>query len=79
MTLAYDGNGYIASRTDSNGNVVNMVNNIYGLPTSIVEAAGTARARTTTLAYHLGVPAAGPGDHAGRYGGVYLRTPTESR
>ena len=45
-------NGYIASRTDWNGNVTNYVNDVHGQPTSITEAAGTPQARTTTITYH---------------------------
>ncbi len=51
-TLTYDSNGYISSRTDRNGNVTNIVNEARGLPTSIVEAAGTAQTRTTAITYH---------------------------
>ncbi|HYL37952.1 MAG TPA: DUF6531 domain-containing protein, partial [Bryobacteraceae bacterium] len=52
MTFSYDGNGYQASQTDWNGNTTNYVNDAHGQPTSIVEAAGTSLARTTTITYH---------------------------
>ena len=50
-TFTYDDNGYIASKTDWNGNVTTYVNDSHGQPTSITEAAGTPQARTTTIAY----------------------------
>lgn len=50
-TMAYDSNGYLASKTDWNGNQTTYVNNIHGLPTTINEAAGTSVARTTTITY----------------------------
>jgi RHS repeat-associated protein len=50
--FTYDSNGYLASATDWNGNLTNFVNNAHGEPTSIVEAAGSAQARTTTISYH---------------------------
>jgi YD repeat-containing protein len=49
--FTYDGNGYLASSTDWNGNLTEYVNNAHGSPTSIVEAAGTSVARTTAIAY----------------------------
>jgi len=51
MTYTYDANGYLASRTDFNGNVTALVNDIHGQPTSITEAAGSSLARTTAIAY----------------------------
>jgi RHS repeat-associated protein len=51
-TYTYDANGYLASRTDQNGNVTNFVNNSRGMPTSVVEAAATPQSRTTTVTYH---------------------------
>ncbi|OYV75181.1 MAG: hypothetical protein B7Z74_01375 [Deltaproteobacteria bacterium 21-66-5] len=56
-TFTYDPNGYMASRTDWNGNVTDYVNDGHGQPTSITEAAGTPQARTTTITY------AGPTGH----------------
>jgi RHS repeat-associated protein len=49
--FTYDGNGYLASSTDWNGNLTNYVNNATGEPTTINEAVGTAQARTTTVTY----------------------------
>lgn len=49
--LTYDGNGYLATETDWNGNQTSYTNNAHGLPTSLTEAAGTALARTVTIAY----------------------------
>ena len=51
QTFSYDGNGYLASRTDWNGNQTTYTNNSHGLPTTINDAAGSAVARTTTIAY----------------------------
>jgi YD repeat-containing protein len=51
-TVTYDGNGYVASLTDWNGNLTNYVNDVHGQPTTVTEAAGTAQARTTTTTYH---------------------------
>src|SRR5579871_6129511 len=50
-TFAYDTNGYLASKTDWNGNTTQYTNNSHGQPTSVTEAAGTTIARTTTTAY----------------------------
>ena len=50
-SFTYDSNGYVASKTDWNGNVTDYINDAHGDPTSITEAAGTALARTTTIAY----------------------------
>ena len=52
MKFAYDSNGYLASRTDWNGNVTNLVNDVHGQPTSITDAAGTPLARIATISYH---------------------------
>ncbi len=51
-TFSYDANGYQASETDWNGNLTTYVNDVHGQPTTIVEASGTAQARTTTITYH---------------------------
>jgi len=51
-TFAYDGNGYLSSQTDWNGNVTTYLNDVHGQPTTITEASGTAQARTTTITYH---------------------------
>ena len=47
----YDSNGYVSTATDWNGNKTVYTNNAHGDPTTIVEASGTAPARTTTIAY----------------------------
>lgn len=49
--FTYDSNGYLASKTDWNGNQTTYVNNSHGLPTTINEAVGTNAARTTTITY----------------------------
>ncbi len=51
QTFTYDANGYVASQTDWNGNETTYTNNGHGLPTTVVEAAGAAVTRTTTIAY----------------------------
>ena len=48
----YDGDGFLASMTDWNGNLRTYVNDSRGQPTTITEASGTAQARTTTISYH---------------------------
>jgi RHS repeat-associated protein len=50
-TFAYDGNGYLASVTDWNGNETTYVNDSHGDPLTINEAVGTPVARTTTIVY----------------------------
>jgi RHS repeat-associated protein len=50
-TAVYDSNGYVATSTDWNGNKTVYTNNTHGDPTTVVEASGTASARTTTIAY----------------------------
>lgn len=54
--FTYDGNGYLATATDWNGNSTHWTNNSKGLPTSITEAYGTGRARTTTISYDSDCP-----------------------
>jgi RHS repeat-associated protein len=49
--FSYDGNGYLASKTDWNSNTTTSTNNSHGDPTSITEAYGSSVARTTTIAY----------------------------
>ncbi len=49
--FTYDTNGYLATATDWNGRSTHWTNNSYGEPTSITEAYGTGRARTTTITY----------------------------
>lgn len=50
-TFTYDGNGYLATATDWNGNSTHWTNDSHGQPTSITEAYGTGRARTTSISY----------------------------
>ncbi|MGI9302296.1 MAG: RHS repeat-associated core domain-containing protein [Gammaproteobacteria bacterium] len=52
QATTYDANGYIASRTDWNGNVTTYVNNARGLEESRIEAAGTPQQRTITTQWH---------------------------
>ncbi len=49
--FTYDNNGYMASKTDWNGNRTTYVNDAHGDPTTINEAVGTGAARTTAIAY----------------------------
>src|SRR6185437_12958769 len=49
--FTYDGNGYLATATDWNGNSTHFTNNSHGQPTSITEAYGAGTARTTTISY----------------------------
>jgi RHS repeat-associated protein len=51
QTFTYDSNGYLASKTDWNGNQTTFVNDTHGDPTTMSEAVGTSAARTTTIAY----------------------------
>lgn len=50
-TFTYDTNGYLASETDWNGHLTTFANDSFGRKTTIVEAAGTAVARKTTISY----------------------------
>ena len=50
-TFTYDGNGYLASESDWNGNLTNYVNDGLGRPTKIVEAVGSNTERATTISY----------------------------
>jgi RHS repeat-associated protein len=56
QTVTYDANGYVASRTDWNGNTTTYTNNAHGLPTSLTEGLGSAVARTVTVAYSTAFP-----------------------
>jgi RHS repeat-associated protein len=47
----YDSNGFVASLTDWNANQTTFVNNSRGLPTTRVDASGTAQQRTTTITW----------------------------
>jgi RHS repeat-associated protein len=70
-TFTYDGNGYLASRSDWNGNLTTYTNDSHGNVTSQTEASGTALARTTsfnsyisnnaTTDYHLPSQIVAPG------------------
>ena len=48
----YDGNGFLASRTDQNGNVTTYVNDARGLELTRTQAAGTPEARTIATEWH---------------------------
>ncbi|MEN8128818.1 MAG: RHS repeat-associated core domain-containing protein [Pseudomonadota bacterium] len=48
----YDANGFLASKTDWNGNLTTYVHNSRGLEISRTEAAGTPQARTLTTEWH---------------------------
>ncbi|MGI9304468.1 MAG: DUF6531 domain-containing protein [Gammaproteobacteria bacterium] len=52
QATTYDANGYVASRTDWNGNVTHYVHNARGLEESRTEAAGTPQQRTITTQWH---------------------------
>lgn len=51
-SVSYDANGYISSRTDENGNIVNLTYNAAGLIEAKVEAVGEAEERITTTTWH---------------------------
>jgi YD repeat-containing protein len=51
-SIAYDANGYKASRTDWNGNQTTYANDAHGQSTTIAEAAGAPQQRVTTITYH---------------------------
>lgn len=50
--FTYDTNGFVASKTDFNGNVTTFVRDAGGQETSRTEAAGTALARTISTTWH---------------------------
>ena len=52
QNTTYDANGFIASRTDFNGNQTTYINNARGLQTSRTEAVGIAIERTITTEWH---------------------------
>lgn len=52
LSKTYDTNGFVASRTDFNGNKTMFINDARGLQTSRTEAVGTAEERTITTAWH---------------------------
>ncbi len=51
-SITYDGNGFPTSGVDANGNTMLVTYNARGLLASRTDAAGTALARTTNLAWH---------------------------
>ena len=51
-STTYDANGFVASKTDFNGNVTTYVHNARGLEVSRTEASGTSQARTITTEWH---------------------------
>ena len=57
-SVTYDANGFVASRTDNEGNVATFVHDAEGRETSRTEASGTPQARTITTTWHptLDVP-----------------------
>jgi len=63
--VTYDSNGYVASRTDWNGNVTTFVNDSRGMVLSRTEASGTPQARTTAYTwlpnFHLPTQIVEPG------------------
>ncbi len=48
----YDANGFVASRTDFNGNTTTYINDARGLELSRTEAVGTPQERTITTEWH---------------------------
>ena len=50
--FTYDANGYLASKTDWNGNLTSITNNSEGLPTKVVKAFGTPVAETTVMEWN---------------------------
>jgi RHS repeat-associated protein len=64
-SISYDGNGYVASETDKNGNVTQYQNDFRGMVLSKTEAAGTPQQRVTTYTwlsnFHLPTQIVEPG------------------
>ncbi len=52
QAYSYDANGFLASKTDWNGNLTTYAHDARGLELSRTEAAGTAQARTITTQWH---------------------------
>jgi len=52
QSFTYDANGFIASRTDWNGNITTYVNDARGREISRTEASGTPQARSITTTWH---------------------------
>jgi RHS repeat-associated protein len=65
ISITYDANGYVASRTDENGNITLYQNDARGLVLSKTEAAGTPQQRLTTFTwlpnFHLPAQIVEPG------------------
>jgi len=55
-TFGYDGNGYLNSATDWDGNLTTYTNDGRGQPTVINEAVGSSVARTTDVTYDTTTP-----------------------
>jgi RHS repeat-associated protein len=55
-TFGYDGNGYLNSATDWDGNLTTYTNDARGQPTVINEAVGSAVTRTTNITYDTTTP-----------------------
>jgi len=51
-STTYDANGFVASKTDFNGNVTKYTHNARGLEISRIEASGTSQARTIATEWH---------------------------
>jgi RHS repeat-associated protein len=51
-SYTYDANYYVATRTDEEGRVTSYTRDARGRPTQIIEAFGTAAARTTNITWH---------------------------
>jgi RHS repeat-associated protein len=64
-SITYDGNGYVASETDENGNVTQYQNDYRGMVLSKTEAAGMPQQRVTTYTwlsnFHLPTQIVEPG------------------
>ena len=54
QNYTYDANGYLASKTDWQGNVTTYVHDARGLETSRTEASGALQERTITTEWHTG-------------------------
>ncbi len=52
QAYTYDANGFMASKTDWQGNITTYIHNDRGLETSRTEASGTPQARTITTEWH---------------------------
>jgi RHS repeat-associated protein len=50
--FTYDGNGYLASQTDWNGNLTDYVNDVHGQAVSVTEDFGGPQQRTLSTTYH---------------------------